>query len=94
LLPAGTLNDRLLRRNMTPETVTRLRACNPLTITSGTDGVDQLRDRTGLVFARANYAPSAAGLADDHPRSVELADNSLPAIVLYAILVGAHRWHS
>jgi hypothetical protein len=90
LLPAGPLNDRLLRRSLAPETVSRLRGCNPLTITTATDFVEQLRDVAGRVFARADYATSE----DRHPRSVELVDNALPAIVLYAILVGAHGWHS
>jgi hypothetical protein len=99
LVPAGRLNDRLLSRSVSLETSSRLRACNPLTLTKMSEGMEQLADVAGRVFARAAYArvpigASAAGDTDDHPQSVEVLDNDLPAIVLYAVLVGAHGWHS
>ncbi len=101
LLPAGALNDRLLRRNLAPETATHIRASNPLTLTAGADGVEELRDANGALVARATYDTANTGRPhgrdrrpDDHPQSVDVFDNDLPALALYAVLVGGHGWHS
>jgi hypothetical protein len=92
LLPGGRLNDKLIDRALPADATARIRASSPLHHTLDEGNTAELTDPSSRVLARAAYGsadPSTPGSS----WMIDVLDNDLPAVWLFAILLACRRWH-
>jgi len=93
LLPSGRINDKIINRALAPEAVSRIRARSPLLYQRGPANLAELSDPQGCVLARVRSTADPPEERAESAWSIDVLDNDLAGVWLFAILLGCRRWH-
>jgi hypothetical protein len=93
LLPPGRLNDKVIGRSISTAVVERIRARSPLLYRRTPMNLPELSDPKSCVLARMHHGNDDSGESTGSNWLIEVLDNDLPSVWLFAILIACYRWH-
>ncbi len=93
LLPHGRLNDKVISRSISKVVIERIRARSPLLYQRSPLNLAALSDPGSRVLARVNHGNGDPEESTGSNWLIEVLDNDLPSVWLFAILIACDRWH-
>ncbi len=92
LLPPGRLNDKVISRSISTAVIERIRARSPLLYHATRLNLAELSDPRSCVLARMHHGNDDSEESTGSNWSIEVLNNDLPSVWLFAILIACYRW--
>lgn len=93
LLPPGRLNDKAIGKSISTAVIERMRAQSPLLYQRNPLNLAELSDPGRCVLARMHQRDGDSEESTGPNWLIEVLDNELPGVWLFAILIACNSWH-